>query len=166
MAEKLKAKLIVTSTAFAEGQMIPSKHTGDGEDVSPDISWQGAPEETKTFVLIAEDPDVPMKGLSLFTFVHWLVYDIPSNISSLPKAITRDEMLDNGAKQGKTSLGRIGYAGPRPPFGTHRYYFKVYALDKAISLKPREATKRNVLRAVEGHILAYGELMGTYKRHR
>ncbi len=166
MAEKPEAKLIVTSTAFAEGQMIPSKHTSDGENVSPDISWQGAPKETKTFVLIAEDPDVPMKGLSLFTFVHWLVYDIPSTITSLPEAITREETLDNVPKQGKTSLGRIGYAGPRPPFGTHRYYFKVYALDTAISLKPREATKRNVLGAIEGHVLAYGELMGRYKRHR
>ena len=166
MAEKPEAKLVVTSTALAEGEMIPSKHTSDGENVSPDISWQGAPEETKTFVLITEDPDVPMKGLSLFTFVHWLVYDIPSAVTSLPEAIAREETLDNGAKQGKTSLGRIGYTGPRPPFGTHRYYFKVYALDTVISLEPRKATRKNVLSAIEGHLLAYGELMGRYKRHR
>jgi len=166
MAEKPEAKLIVTSTAFVEGQMIPSKHTSDGENVSPDISWQGASEETKTFVLIAEDPDVPMKGLSLFTFVHWLVYDIPSIITSLPEAVTREETLDSGAKQGKTSLRRIGYTGPSPPFGTHRYYFRVYALDTAINLKPREATKKKVLTAIRGHVLAYGELMGRYKRRR
>lgn len=166
VVEKPEVKLIVTSTAFAEGQMIPSKHTSDGENTSPDISWQGAPEETKTFVLIAEDPDVPMKGLSLLTFVHWLVYDIPSTITSLPEAITGEETLDNAAKQGKTSLGRIGYAGPRPPFGTHRYYFKVYALDTEIGLKQREATRRKILSAIEGHVLAYGELMGKYKRHR
>ena len=166
MAEKSPAQLTVTSTAFGEGQMIPSKYTSDGEDVSPDISWGGAPAETKSFVLIAEDPDIPMKGLSLFTFVHWVVYNMPSAVTSLAEAIPKEETLDSGAKQGKMGTGRTGYAGPAPPFGTHRYYFKVYALDTTIELEPRKATKKNLLRTMEGHVIACGELMGRYRRHK
>ncbi len=166
MADKLQVELTVTSTAFGEGQMIPSKHTSDGEDVSPDISWGGAPAETKSFVLIAEDPDIPMKGLSLFTFVHWVVYSIPSAVTSLAEAVPKEETLANGAKQGKMGTGRTGYAGPAPPFGTHRYYFKVYTLDSEIDLEPQKATRKNLLKAMEGHVIGYGELMGRYKRHR
>ncbi len=166
MAERPQVELTVTSTAFGEGQMIPSKYTSDGENVSPDISWGGAPAETKSFVLIAEDPDIPMKGLSLFTFVHWVVYNIPSAVTSLAEAVPKEETLANGAKQGKMGTGRTGYAGPAPPFGTHRYYFKVYALDTEIGLEPQKATKKNLLKAMEGHVTGYGELMGRYKRHK
>lgn len=166
MADKLQVELTVTSTAFGEGQMIPSKYTSDGENVSPDISWGGAPAETKSFVLIVEDPDIPMKGLSLFTFVHWVVYNIPSTVTSLAEAIPKEEALDSGAKQGKMGAGRTGYAGPAPPFGTHRYYFKVYALDSEIDLEPQKATKKNLLKGMEGHVIGYGELMGRYKRSR
>ena len=164
MAHQQQTKLIVTSTAFGEGETIPSKYTCDGENISLPISWEGIPQNTKSFVIIMDDSDIPIKGISLFTFVHWLAYNIPPGVNSLPEAVPADEMLDNGAKQGLTSLRRIGYTGPCPPFGMHRYHFKVYAVDTMIDLEPRKATNKNVLKAIEGHILASGELMGRYKK--
>jgi len=166
VAEKSQTQLTVTSTAFNHGQMIPSKYTCDGENVSPDISWEGAPIETKSLVLIAEDSDVPMKGLSLFTFAHWVVYNIPPIIASLTEAIPKEETINNEVKQGLTGFRKIGYGGPCPPFGTHRYYFKLYALDTVIELEPRKATKKSLLHIMDGHIIACGELMGRYKRHK
>jgi len=166
MEDRSQKILKVTSSAFEKGGMIPSKHTCDAENVSPHISWEGAPEGTKSFVIISYDPDVPMRYISIYTWIHWVVYNIPPDLSSLPEGIPEDETLENGAMQGMTSFKKIGYGGPCPPFGTHRYYFKVYALDTTIDLEPKKATKNRVLKAIEGHILAEGELMGRYRRQR
>ncbi len=148
----------VTSTAFDEGGMIPEKYTCDGMDVSPSLAWTNVPNETKSFTLICDDPDAPMG-----TWVHWVIYDIPADIRELKENIPVKEKLDNGAKQGKNDWRNIGYGGPCPPGGTHRYYFKLYALDTELNLEPGN-TKAELLKAMEGHILDQGELMGKYKR--
>lgn len=159
MKQEPQKKLTVASSAFEHEAMIPPKYTCDAENISPEISWEGAPEETKSFVLISDDPDAPMG-----TWVHWVVYNIPPEITKLPEAVPAKDILDNGTKQGISSFRSIGYGGPCPPSGTHRYFFKVYAVDITLDLKPKDATKEKVLKAIEEHILAYGELMGKYKR--
>lgn len=148
----------ITSSAFDEGAMIPKKHTCDDVDVSPPLYFTNVPEGAKTIALICDDPDAPMG-----TWVHWVLYNLPANIDELSENIPADETLSNGAKQGTSDFGRIGYGGPCPPGGNHRYYFKVYALDKELDLEPG-ATKDKLLKAMEGKILAEGQLMGKYKR--
>jgi Raf kinase inhibitor-like YbhB/YbcL family protein len=148
----------VKSSAFEEGCMIPSKYTCDGEDISPPIEVHGIPEGTKSIALISDDPDAPMG-----TWIHWVLYNLPADTRQLEEDITSDEVLPNGAKQGTTDFGGIGYGGPCPPSGTHRYFFKVYALDTQVEPAPG-ATKEQLLTAMEGHILAQGQLMGKYKR--
>ena len=145
--------LSITSTAISQGQPIPADYTCDGAGTSPPLAWSGAPAGTKAFALIMDDPDAPMG-----TFVHWVVYNIPASASSLPPAVPKDAVLSDGSAQGKNSGGRLGYTGPCPPGGTHRYYFKLYALDIS------GAGKDQLLKAMQGHILAQGELMGTYSR--
>ena len=152
-------KLTVASSAFEHEGMIPEIYTGDGDDISPALSWSGTPEETKSFVLISDDPDAPMGD-----WVHWVVYNIPGSVTALPEAVAKKEVLDNGTKQGVSSFHSIGYGGPCPPSGTHRYFFKVYALDITLDLNPANTTKATVLQAIENHVLAYGELMGKYQR--
>ena len=148
----------VTSTAFDESGMIPEKYTCDGMDISPQLAWTNVPDGTKNFALICDDPDAPMG-----TWVHWVIYDIPANTKELKENIPLQEKLDNGAKQGTNDFRKIGYGGPCPPRGTHRYYFKLYALDTTVNLEPGN-TKAELLKAIEGHILAQGQLMGKYKR--
>lgn len=148
----------VESAVFKEGEMIPRKYTCDGADISPPLSWSGIPDGTKSIALISDDPDAPAG-----TWVHWVVYDLPPNAISLPEKVPSERVLSNGAKQGMTDFRRIGYGGPCPPGGTHRYFFKVYALDTILNLDPG-ATKKQLLKAMEGHILAEGELMGKYRR--
>jgi len=149
----------LTSTAFAEGSPIPAKYTCDGADVSPPLRWSNVPEGTKSIALISDDPDAPVG-----TWVHWVVYNIPPDATELAENIPKSEVLTNGARQGMSDFKRIGYGGPCPPPGSpHRYFFKLYALDTALDLKPG-ATKQQLLQAVEGHILAEGQLMGTYQR--
>lgn len=155
---ELKMDIKVTSTAFEEGGMIPSKYTCDGEDVSPPLSWSSVPEETKSIALISDDPDAPMG-----TWVHWVAFNLPPEMTELGESIPHGEALEVGGKQGKTDFGKVGYGGPCPPSGTHRYYFKIYALDTMIDLKAG-ITKAELLDAMEGHILAQGQLMGKYKR--
>jgi hypothetical protein len=151
----------LTSTAFQNGRPIPVQHTGDGADVSPPLQWSGAPAGTKSFALICDDPDAPVG-----TWVHWVIYGLPSAMNELPKKISTAESLPSGAKQGLNDSRRVGYSGPLPPPGKpHRYFFKLYALDAELPLKPR-ATKSELLRAMEGHILAEAQLMGTYQRTR
>jgi Raf kinase inhibitor-like YbhB/YbcL family protein len=153
--------LKLTSPAFEEGKPIPAKHTGDGTDSSPALKWGAVPPGTKSLALICDDPDAPVG-----TWVHWVLYDLPATVSELPEKAPTTETLANGAKQGLNDFRQVGYGGPAPPPGKpHRYFFKVYALDAALSLKPR-ATKKELLRAMEGHILAEGQLMGTYQRRR
>jgi len=148
----------VTSSAFKQGEMIPSKYTCDGTDVSPSLQWSNVPGGTMTFALISDDPDAPVG-----TWVHWVLFNIPSHVTKLPENIPPKDKLDNGAIHGINDFRRLGYGGPCPPGGTHRYYFKIYALDTELTLQPG-ATKKDVLKAMEGHILAQGELMGKYKR--
>ena len=154
----MKVELKVESQAFKNGGMIPTKYTCDGEDVSPPISWSNGPECTKSYALIADDPDAPMG-----TWVHWVIYNIPPDITRLDENVPKVEELPNGAVQGVNDFRRYGYGGPCPPGGTHRYYFKVYALDTELKDGPG-LTKKKLLKRIEGHIIGYGELMGRYSR--
>lgn len=156
--------LQITSSAFAEGQPIPQKYTCQGSDVSPQLKWSGAPANTKSFSLIADDPDAPDPRAPKMTWVHWVLYDLPASANELAENVAKTPTLPNGAKQGITDFKRIGYGGPcPPPGGAHRYFFKLYALDAALDLKPG-ATKPELLKAMEGHVLAQAQLMGTYQR--
>ena len=151
----------LTSPAFQHEALIPSRYTCDGEDISPELRWSGAPEGTKSFVLISDDPDAPV-GL----WVHWVIYEIPPTVAGLSEAVDPDkDTLSNGARQGVNSWSRIGYGGPCPPGGTHRYFFKLYALDCNLILQPG-ATKAEVEKGLKGHVLAEATLMGRYTRKR
>jgi len=157
--EKEKAMDIkVTSPAFEQGGMIPAKYTCDGSDISPPLKLQSVPDGTKSIALISDDPDAPMG-----TWVHWVLYNLPGDTKELAEDIPRVEKLDNGALQGMNSWPKLGYGGPCPPSGTHRYFFKIYALDTTLDLEAG-ATKKDVLKAMQGHILAQGQLMGKYRR--
>ncbi|MCE5323615.1 YbhB/YbcL family Raf kinase inhibitor-like protein [bacterium] len=146
----------VTSTAFREGEPIPSKYTCKGSDISPPLAWTKVPSTAKTMALIADDPDAPMG-----TWVHWVLYNLPANMNELPEAVPNEKHLSSGASQGVNSSGKIGYQGPCPPSGTHRYYFKVYALDTQLKLSD-SVTKSQLLEAMKGHVLAEGTLMGRF----
>lgn len=148
----------IKSSAFRESESIPAKYTCDSLNISPPLEWSKGPAGTKTFALICDDPDAP-KG----TWVHWVMYNIPADLLQLPEKTPRSETLPDGTKQGRTDFGSIGYGGPCPPSGTHRYYFKIYALDYAIDYK-LVITKKDLLRLMEGHILDEAQLMGRYKR--
>ena len=148
----------ITSSAFKEGGMIPAKYTCDGADISPPLQWDTAPEGTVSIALISDDPDAPMG-----TWVHWVLFNLPGSTTSLAENVPTDKTLTNGAIQGTNDFRKIGYGGPCPPGGTHRYYFKIYALDAQLDLQAG-ANKKELLRAMQGHILAEGQLMGKYKR--
>jgi Raf kinase inhibitor-like YbhB/YbcL family protein len=152
--------LELTSEAFSNGQSIPAKYACSGRNISPALSWNDPPAGTQSFALIVDDPDAPMR-----TWVHWVLFNIPANRRSLEEdlPVTGKNIDPEAIFVGKNSSGKIGYDGPCPPSGTHRYYFKLYALDTVISLLPG-ATKEQVLREMEGHILAQGELMGTFSK--
>lgn len=157
----------LTSTAFKNEAAIPRKYTGEGEDVSPPLSWEGVPAGTQEFALIVDDPDAPRAE----PWVHWLIYGIGADVGSLPEGVpaARPQLEEPlPAKQGQnswTSGVTIGYRGPFPPpgHGTHHYHFQLYALDQTVELKPG-ATKDQLLKAMEGHVLAKTELVGTYAR--
>lgn len=152
-------KIELTSPAFTEGKSIPSKHTCDDRDASPELHWKGVPPEAKSLALIADDPDAPVG-----TWVHWVLYDLAPTTASLPEDLDKSQFVAGGAKQGLNDFKRLGYGGPCPPQGKpHRYFFKIYALDRPVGLQPG-ATKQDLLKAVEGHVLAEGQLMGTYQR--
>lgn len=149
----------VTSTAFSEGQSIPQKYSGQGEDISPPLKWSPPPAGTKSLALVVEDPDAP-----LITFTHWSVYNLPPDKTSLPEGVSKSEMLADGSEQGKNSFLKIGYAGPLPPTKKpHRYFFKMYALDTTLDLEPG-AGRKQLLRAMDGHVLDEGQLMGIYQK--
>lgn len=150
--------IAVTSTAFEHEGMIPSKYTCDGENVSPPLKWEGVPQGAGSIAIICDDPDAP--GM---TWVHWVAWNIPANVTEFPENVPPDKALGDGTRQGITDFGRHGYGGPCPPSGTHRYYFKVYALDAELDI-PGTSTKNDLLEAMEGRILAEGQLMGRYKR--
>ncbi len=149
----------LTSPAFKEGESIPSKFTCEGSDVSPPLEWTDLPEGAKSLALICDDPDAPMG-----TWVHWVLYGLSPDTTNLPEAVPADEAIEGGAKQGKNGFKRIGYGGPCPPPGKpHRYFFKLYALDAELDLKPG-ASKKDLKKAMKGRILDQGQLMGRYQR--
>ncbi len=149
----------LSSTAFKEGAAIPAKHTCDAKDVSPPLKWTGVPAGTKSLALIVDDPDAPVG-----TWVHWVLYDLPATTTELAEDVPKSQTVAGGAKQGVNDFRRLGYGGPCPPPGKpHRYFFKLYALDAVLDLKPG-LTKKDIERAMEKHILAQAQLMGTYQR--
>lgn len=153
-----KIEIKLTSIAFKNGGMIPAKYTCDGNNGSPPLSWTSVPNGTKSIAIICDDPDAPMG-----TWVHWVIYDLPVSIKELPENISSQEKLKNGAKHGINDFRKFGYGAPCPPGGTHRYYFKIYALDNETGLKPG-ATKEQLLKTMKGHVLAEGQLIGKYTR--
>lgn len=150
----------IESRDFKEGESIPSKYTCEGLNVSPQLSWTCETEGVKTYVLIVEDPDAP-GGI----FTHWIVYNIPSRVNSLMENSTPAKNVPDEILMGVNDFGRIGYGGPCPPSGSHRYFFRIYGLDTAVHLDSG-ATKREVTKKMEGHIIARGELMGTYRKQK
>jgi Raf kinase inhibitor-like YbhB/YbcL family protein len=148
---------VLTSPAFDHETAIPEVYSCDGEDISPALVWTEPPAGTQTFALICDDPDAPGG-----TWVHWVVYNVSADARGLPEAVVDDAALSGGV-HGENSWRRADYGGPCPPSGTHRYFFKLYALDTTLTLEPG-ASKAQVLNAMEGHILAEVELMGTYAR--
>ncbi len=144
----------LTSSAFAQGKGIPVKYTCDGQDISPPLQWSEPPEGTQSFALIVDDPDAPVG-----TWVHWVLFNIPAEIRDLPEQTSPPA----DSRDGQNSWGRTGYGGPCPPGGTHRYFFKLYALDTRLNLATG-ASKEELLQAMEGHVLAQAEVMGTYTR--
>ena len=150
-------KIILKSRSFQEGGMIPEKFTCQGDDVSPQLSWEAVPDGTKTFALICDDPDAPSGN-----FVHWVVFNIPADARNLNENLLKQKQLSDNIKQGINDFGSIGYGGPCPP-ALHRYYFKIYALD--IELKSEAGiSKADLLKAMGGHIIAQGQLMGKFKK--
>lgn len=150
--------LALASPAFAAGGEIPRKYTCDGEDISPPLEWGAPPAGTRGLALIMDDPDAPAG-----TWDHWLLYNLPADARGLPEGVSPDATRPDGGRHGKNSWGRLGYGGPCPPSGQHRYFFRLYALDIPLDL-PAGANKAQLLAAMSGHILAQGELMGTYRR--
>jgi Raf kinase inhibitor-like YbhB/YbcL family protein len=148
----------LTSSAFMENGPLPLDYTCDGADQSPPLQWNESPRNTRSFALIVDDPDAPGG-----TFVHWVLFNIPASVNSLEENQPAEEMLDNGASQGTNDFKNLGYGGPCPPSGTHRYFFKLYALDEVLALK-QGATKGDLLSAMKGHILAETQLVGTFQR--
>ena len=147
------------SEAFDQSEMIPDRYTCRGKDMSPPLEWVDAPEGTQEFALVCDDPDAPIG-----TWVHWVAYGIPSSVTGLPQDVPPESRMSSGGWQGTNSWGRIGYGGPCPPSGTHRYFFRLYALDRRLELEPG-ISKAQLLKAIEGHILAQCELMGRYSKH-
>jgi len=149
----VSAKMTLKSPAFGPNEAIPRKYTGDGEDTSPPLSWSGAPAEAKQLALIVDDPDAPAK-----TWVHWVVWNIRAETKEIPAG-----SVPPGALQGRNDFGRPGWGGPCPPSGTHRYFFKLYALDALLPL-PSGASKAQLEEAMKGHVLEKAELIGLYRR--
>lgn len=146
----------ITSPAFANAEQIPADYSCKGRNISPALIWSEPPAATQSFALIMDDPDAPMG-----TWVHWVLFNIPASTRDLKEGTSTDPQLSDGSLQGKTSAGSNGYHGPCPPSGIHRYFFKLYALDTMLDLSSN-ADKKDLLAAMEGHILANAELMGTF----
>lgn len=150
----------IRSDAFTNGGTIPSMYTCDGQDISPLLFWESVPDGTKTLALISDDLDAPVG-----TWVHWVIFNIPLGTVELSRDIPPRKVLADGSMQGLNDFRKIGYGGPCPPGGTHRYYFKLYALDCRLDLSPG-ASKKLVMDSLEGHVIDRCELMGTYTRKK
>lgn len=149
----------LTSSAFKPGELIPTKHTCDGADVSPPLAWTEPPSGTKSFALVCDDPDAPA-----VTWVHWVLYNVPAATRQLPEGIKPTPVLEDESQQGTNGFRRLGYGGPCPPRGApHRYFFRLYALDAMLDIAPG-ATKPDLLRAMQGHVKGEAVLMGRYAR--
>jgi len=149
----------VTSPAFASGAAIPKPYTCEGTDISPALAWSGSPTQTAGLALIVDDPDAPVG-----TWVHWVIWNLPGSAHQLQENVPKHDRLDSGAAQGSNDFRKIGYNGPCPPPGkTHRYFFRLYALDGKLNLAPG-ATRKELDAAMKGHILAQAEYMGTFRR--
>jgi len=154
----------ISSPAFAQGAPIPRQYTCEGADISPPLSWSGAPQSTKSFVLIVDDPDAPDPRAPQRTWVHWVLYNIPAEANALPADVAKHG-LPEGARQGLNDWKRGAYGGPCPPTGRHRYFHKLYALDVVLG-DLDGPSKARLLNAVKGHVLAEAQLMGTYQMGR
>jgi Raf kinase inhibitor-like YbhB/YbcL family protein len=154
-----KAKFVLTSSAFAQGAEIPAQFTCKGADTSPDLEWQGAPAQVAVFALITDDPDAP-DG----TWVHWVAWNLPPSAHSLPAGVPKQPELNDGTRQGRNDFQRVGYNGPCPPPGKpHRYFFRLYALNRKVDLAPG-ATRAELDAAIKNYIVAEAEYMGTFQR--
>lgn len=148
----------ITSPVFNQGEEIPVRYSCNDVNVSPPLDWEGIPENTESITLIFDDPDAPSG-----TFVHWIIFNLPSDIRGLPEHVMGRELMNDGSKHGLNTYGLVGYNGPCPPKGTHRYFFKLYALDVKLDLPPL-VQKDELLEVMDGHILDQGELMGVFTR--
>ena len=149
----------ISSSSFSQCGEIPRKFTCDGADVSPELTWTTPPAGTQSFALIADDPDAPAG-----TWTHWVLYDLPPQITVVPEGMSKVDEVPSGGRQGRNDFRKIGYGGPCPPPGKpHRYFFKIYAVDRMLNLKPG-SSKQEVEQAMQNHILGQAELMGKYQR--
>ncbi len=155
-----EAGIELTSSAFRDGSAIPLKYSRNGDNFSPPLAWNPAPKGTQSFALITDDPDAPSG-----TWVHWVIFDLPAGARRLSEHVPAERTLPDGTRQGTNDFRNVGYDGPSPPSGTHRYYFKLYALDTRLDLPPG-ATKAQLLGAMKGHALAQGQLVGKFTRQR
>ena len=158
-AEENGMTLQLKSSAFANQSSIPSLYTCEGEDISPPLTWSGVPDRTKSLVLIVDDPDAPDPAAPKTTWVHWVLYNIPPTSAGLPEGAA----LASDTRGGLNDWKRTAYGGPCPPIGRHRYFFKLYALDETLNFT-KTPSKPLLERAMEGHILAQAELVGTYEK--
>ena len=156
--------LTLRSTAFADGDEIPARYTCEGDDIAPPLEWTGVPENTRSLVLIVDDPDAPDPQAPRMTWVHWVLYNMSPDTGSLPEGAAATE-LPPGAEQGLNDWHKTGYGGPCPPIGRHRYFHKLYALDTSLSL-PAGPTKAMVESAMQGHIIEQAALVGTYRKSK
>jgi Raf kinase inhibitor-like YbhB/YbcL family protein len=162
-AKEAPAKVLtITAPAFKNGE-IPEKYTCDGSNVSPPLAWSGAPAATKSYALIVTDPDAPDPKAPLTTWVHWVLYDIPANVTGLREAVS-PKALPKGAREGATDWGTQPYGGPCPPIGRHRYVHTLYALDITLGDIGNPPTRTQLLTAMEGHVLQTAQVIGTYAK--
>lgn len=148
----------LSSAAFKNGASIPKQFTCDGPNISPPLQWSGVPENSKSLALLVDDPDAPRGN-----WVHWILFNIPPDTSALPENIKKMRTIPNGARQGMNDFREIGYGGPCPPGGKHRYFFRLYALDAELTAEPG-VSRASLERAMQGHIVGDAQLMGTYQR--
>ncbi|NOZ85355.1 MAG: YbhB/YbcL family Raf kinase inhibitor-like protein [Deltaproteobacteria bacterium] len=152
----------ISSPAFGHNEEIPSKYTCEGADISPALNWEDPPDKTASFALIVDDPDAPDPSAPKMTWVHWVLYDIPASTKGLAENV---KDLPAGTRQGLNDWKKTGFGGPCPPIGRHRYFFKLYALDEKLP-DLHEPTKQDLLKAMEGHVLAKTEMIGTYQKKK
>jgi hypothetical protein len=156
--ERKGSELKLSSSSFKDGEMIPVRYTCEGENLSPQLSWTGIPVGTKSLAILCDDPDAPAGD-----WVHWVVFNIPPEATELQESFPRDKKLNDGSCQGSNDFGKYGYDGPCPPSGTHRYFFKLYAVDKLLE-KDTGITKAELLEEIEGHVLGQVQIKCKYKR--